>query len=194
VTSVSQMVELFPYDLLVIATHCGDVPGHRWTYEYIDSEGLPRTMVVDIAVGFGRTDQEDMLHVSQFIRFISLDGINWNDPEKSKKIYVGKAMIDFMERTRQRKEMEPVKKDIVARVVGSAALKMADSNYIAFPRSLAGEGTPIIINNACASWHRLAKNFVFAGARAYIGTMFPVVTSEAEAMVVRILAHLALTT
>lgn len=181
------MVELFPYDLLVIATHCGDVSGYRWTYEYIDSEGQHRTLVVDIAVGVGQTDDKDMLHVSQFIRFISLDGVDWNDSEKWKKIHVGKAIIDFMEQKRQRKEMEPVKKEDVARVIGSAALKMADSNYLPFSRSLAGEGTPIIINNACVSWHRLVTNFVFAGARAYIGTMFPVVTSEAEAVLVRVL-------
>ena len=36
VTSVSEMIELFPYDLLIIATHCGDVSGYRWTYEFVE--------------------------------------------------------------------------------------------------------------------------------------------------------------
>ncbi len=36
VTDVSRMVELFPYDLLLIATHCGDAPGYRWTYQFED--------------------------------------------------------------------------------------------------------------------------------------------------------------
>ena len=31
VTSISEMIELFPYDLLIIATRCGDVSGYRWT-------------------------------------------------------------------------------------------------------------------------------------------------------------------
>lgn len=52
-------------------------------------------------------------------------------------------------------------------------MMMADGNYIVMPRSLADEGTPIIINNACLSWHRLAGTFTFANARAYIGTLFP---------------------
>src|SRR5690606_25643550 len=56
VTSINEMIELFPYDLLLIATHCGDVSGHRWTYEYEDSEGYLRTFVVDIALGIGRTE------------------------------------------------------------------------------------------------------------------------------------------
>lgn len=64
---------------------------------------------------------------------------------------------------------------------------MFDHNFIALPRSLAGEGTPIVINNACASWHRLAETFTFGNARAYIGTLFPISTSEAHDVVVGIL-------
>ena len=69
------MIKLFPYDLLLIATHCGDPSGCRWTYEYEDTEGIQRTLVVDVAVGVGRTSDDDMLDVLQFTRFVSLDGI-----------------------------------------------------------------------------------------------------------------------
>jgi hypothetical protein len=64
---------------------------------------------------------------------------------------------------------------------------MHDQNLIVLPKPLADEGTPIVINNACASWHRLAKNFTFGNARAYVGTLFPVTTSEAEAVVIKLL-------
>ena len=184
VRDVNDMMELFPYDLMIIATHCGDVAGHRWTYEYTDSEGIDRTLVVDIALGVGRTDEANMLSVTQFIRFIALDGVDWNDPEKKKSLYVGRAILDFMDKTRPTTgELKPVKKDTVPRVVGSSALKMYDDNLIVLPRALADERTPIIINNACASWHRLASNFFVGGARAYVGTLFPVTTSEAQQVV-----------
>ncbi len=167
---VSDMVERFPYDLLIIATHCGDCSGYRWTYEYEDSESIHRTLVVDLAIGLARTDDPNVLRVSQFMRFISMDGVDWNDPRKKEKLYVGTAMLDFMEKTRSgKRELEPVRKETVERVVGSSAMKMADDNYIVFPQSLADEGTPIIINNACLSWHRLASTFTFANARAYVG-------------------------
>lgn len=188
VRDVNDMMELFPYDLMIIATHCGDVAGHRWTYEYTDSEGIDRTLVVDIALGVGRTDEANMLSVTQFIRFIALDGVDWNDPEKKKSLYVGRAILDFMDKTRPTTgELKPVKKDTVLRVVGSSALKMYDDNLIVLPRALADERTPIIINNACASWHRLASNFFVGGARAYVGTLFPVTTSEAQQVVIRLL-------
>ena len=45
VRDVTTMMELLPYDLMIIATHCGDTDGYRWTYEFKDSEGIDRTLV-----------------------------------------------------------------------------------------------------------------------------------------------------
>jgi hypothetical protein len=179
VRDVSDLVRLFPYDVLLIATHCGDAKGHRWTYEFVDSEGHQRRLVVDIALGVARTDDPDRLFVTQFQRFVSLDGVPWNDPKKKERLYVGMAMRDFIDRIRAG-TLEPILKDTVDRVRWSAALRMYDDNYIAMEQSLADTGTPIIINNACGSWHRLAGTFSFAGARIYIGTLFPVMGVEAE--------------
>ena len=188
VRDVTTMMELLPYDLMIIATHCGDVDGFRWTYEFRDSEGIDRTLVVDIAIGIGRTNDANMFSVTQFIRFISLDGVNWNDPEQKKTLYVGKAILDYLEMTRSTTApLKPVKKETVSRVVGSSALKMHDHNLIVLPRALADEWTPIIINNACASWRMLALNFFVGGARAYVGTLFPITTSEAQEVIIRLL-------
>jgi len=191
VRAVAEMVELFPYDLLIIATHCGDAPGYRWTYEFTDSEGIHRKLVVDIAIGVERTDEAEMLKVTQFLRFISLDGVDWHDPKKSDKLYVGTAMNDFVTRTRpgSADELKPVTKETVERVIGSAVLNMHDQNYIALPRPIANSGTPILINNACSSWHRLAGTFTFCNARAYVGTLFPIGTTEAHDVVVKLLGE-----
>ena len=188
VRSIAQMVELLPYDLLIIATHCGDAPGFRWTYEFKDSDGVDRNLVVDIAIGVARTDEKDMLGVTQFERFISLDGVDWYDPEKAEKLHVGSALLDFYaKRTGPDGDLEPVKREAISRVVGSAALKMYDHNFLALPRPLADNGAPILINNACGSWHRLANTFSFCNARAYIGTLFSVSTSEASDVAIKLL-------
>jgi hypothetical protein len=188
VRAVTEMIDHFPYDLLIVATHCGDSEGYRWTYEFTDSEGQHRTMVVDIAIGLGSTDDPEVLDVAQFMRLVSLDGVDWNDPEKKAALYVGTAMLDFNERIRPGpNELQPVKKENIGRVVGSSAMKMSDSNLIVMPRPLAGGGTPIIFNNACVSWHRLAGNFTFANARAYVGTLFDVSPTEASEIAVKIL-------
>lgn len=186
VRAVSEMVDLFPYDLLLFATHCGDASGYRWTYEYRDSEGIDRKLVIDVAIGVGHTDDEDILRVMQYNRFHSLDGIDWNDPVAKADLYVGSAICDWSERVRD-KEFEPVHRETLDRVLGSAVLAMADNNYLPMPRALACEGSPIIFNNACVSWHELAGRFMFSNARAYVGTLYPVSNVEAEAVAVALL-------
>lgn len=186
VASVENAIEHFPYDFAFFATHCGDASGHRWTYEFQDSEDHQRRLVVDIALGVGRTDDPEMLKVQQFIRFHSLDGVDWNDPDKEAKVYVGKAILDWSTQFRADK-LEPTKKELVDRVSGSAVLRMHDNNYVVLPQYLAGKGSPIIMTNACASWHELAIRLMFENARAYIGTLFPVVTSEAHAVAISFL-------
>jgi hypothetical protein len=187
VQHVTDMIEFFPFDLLMIATHCGDATGYRWTYEFQDSEGIDRTLVVDIAIGVGRTSEKEMLNVLQFTNFVSLDGVDWHDPKKSEKLYVGNAILDWTSRTSGTEELQPTKKENVDRVRWSAALKMFDHNYIAVPRAMANGRTPIVINNACGSWHRLAETFTFSNARMYVGTLFPITTPEVHEVVERIL-------
>jgi hypothetical protein len=182
---VTQTVEHLPYDVLLISTHCGDAAGWRWTYEFTDSEGRARTLITEIAIGVQVVPGQDDLRVAQFERFVALDGVDWNDPVKKKSLYVGTAMRDFM-RLREQHALDPVFKEPVSRVLGSMALGMADNNYIAFPQSVASAGSPIIVNNACASWHRLAGTFTFGNARAYIGTLFPVLDPEAQEIIDRV--------
>ena len=186
VRAISEMVDLFPYDLLIFATHCGDASGWRWTYEFRDSERLDRRLVVDIAIGVGQTDDDEMLRVMKFIRFHSLDGVDWNDPVAKSGLYVGTAIRDWAE-LEKADALAPVHKEEIGRVLGSAAMMMWDHNYLPMPRALAAEGSPIIINNACVSWHELAGRFLFSNARAYVGTLFSVSDIEAEAIVVNLL-------
>ena len=77
------MIDHYPYDLLLIATHCGDSSGYK------DSEGLDRTFVVDIAIGLAHTDDPEVLSVTQFMRYILVDGVDWNDPQE--KAYASKS-------------------------------------------------------------------------------------------------------
>lgn len=178
VRDITNAVELFPYDFLLFATHCGDAEGFRFTYEFKDSSGRSRRLVVDTAIGVAQTDDLETFKVMEFERFHELDGVSWSDPTKSGKLEIGTAISDFVEQKRAKK-LKPVQRESIPRVLGSAALKMADHNYIAMPRELADSGAPVIFNNACASWHQLSGRFMFAGARAYIGTLFPVTGVEA---------------
>ena len=177
-----------PIDFLIIATHCGDSSGYRWTHEFTDLEGLNCTVVTDIAVGFARTDDPEILKVAHFFRFISVDGVDWTDRVAKSKLYVGNVMHDFNERLNEGpRKFNPTKKETVDRVVGFSAMMMSDSNLLFAQHTMANMGTPIVINNACLSWHRLAANMMYAGARAYVGTLFPILSAEAAEVVTKML-------
>lgn len=155
VYQAANTITLFPYDLLLISTHCGDVAGERRRYEFVDSEGRSRTLVVDIGVAFEIRRRGDDVKVTEFIRFVSLDGADWGDPERKKTLYVGTAINDFIERDRH-DSLTPIKREEVPRVAASMALRLADGNYM------------------------------FGGARGYIGTLFSVTDSEAQQVVDRL--------
>jgi len=168
--------------------HCGDSSGYRRTYKYIDSEGIDRTMVIDLAVGFEATDDPDMLKVGHYFRFVSLDGIDSTDRQAKSRHYIGQAVHDFNRLMDDGpSQLEPTTNHLIERVIGSAAMMMADSNMLFAQHTIANMVTPIVVNNACVSWHRLAGNMTFAGARAYIGTLFPVTPFEASEVVTRLL-------
>ena len=180
VYKASKTIEFFPYDFLLISSHCGDASGRRLTYQFKDSEGRERALVVDEAVGLGQEPQDDKFDVTIFYKFVSLDGVDWSDEEKKKELHVGTAIIDWNEKVGDWENFKPVKIESIDRVQWSSALRMYDHNYICVPQSLCPYHSPIIFNNACASWHRLAKTFIFANARTYIGTLFSVTDAEAQ--------------
>jgi len=186
VHQASKTITLFPYDLLLIATHCSDAPGYRCTYEFVDTDGRARRLVLDETAGaeIDRPDAEHV-HVTVFESFVSLDGVDWADRGGKVALTVGAAMTTYLA-LRAQDGIEPVERAPVERVRASMALCMADGNYIALPYALASGGSPIVVNNACGSWHRLAETFIGSGARCYIGTLFSIVDAEAEEVVGRL--------
>lgn len=181
VSRVDQLFDSVPFDIIVLSTHAGDVSGERDTYEFVDSEGHKRRLIVDEAVGFGYDQKSKKVLVKQFHRFHELDGVSWVDHAAKKNLYVGTAIQswvdlgDVAERRKFRVHSEPI-----SRVRGSMALQMHDNPWMPTVHAFPPSCSPIIINNACSSWHQLSKRLSFAGARAYVGTLFPVTEFEAQ--------------
>lgn len=179
---VRMLIETVPFDIIVFSTHAGDVPGQRVTYEFTDSEGIDRCLVIDEAVGFESDSISDRVLVERFSRFHQLDGIEWTDTAAKAKLYIGSAIdtwsaMEFLERNKYR-----VASEEISRVMGSMGLQMSDRVWVPALHGFPPRCAPLVFNNACASWHRLSAMFMFAGARAYIGTLFSVWESEAHEM------------
>ena len=182
VYEVANSIKLIPFDILFISTHAGEIPGRRLTYKYTDSEHHERVLVVDNAVSFGFQPGSNMVNVLEYERFVSLDGISWDDKEKKKNLYIGRAIIDYSAlKQKNAKQLILVNSEDINRVYGAMALRMYDGDLITgILHSIAEASTPIIINNSCSSWKEMARSFTFGGAISYIGTLFPITDIEAK--------------
>lgn len=188
VSSIHLLIETFPFDIIVISTHCGDVCGQRVTYEFNDSEGLSRRLVVDHAIGFGYDPATDKVLVQQFQRFHELDGVDWTDRIAKANLYVGTAIETWVAFGGNPSERDRYKiaSEKIHRVIGSMALQMHDDLWFPLVQAFSPSCSPAIVNNGCSSWHELSKRFAFAGARAYVGALFPVLEAEAQEVCISI--------
>jgi hypothetical protein len=180
-TRVQCLLDLMPHDVVVISSHAGDAPGERLTYEYPDADGRQRRLVVDQAIGIGYDRFDDKFSVMHYHRFHSLDGVDWRDKAEKAALPVGTAITSWstVGGPMDRKEFI-VERLPLPRVVGSMAIRLHDGIWLFASHGFAPDSAPLILNNSCWSWHELSQRTTFAGARGYIGTLFPVVGAEAQ--------------
>lgn len=180
-TKLQFLLDLLPHDIIVLSSHAGDASGERITYEYVDTDGRQRRLTVDRALGIGYDRFEDKFVVTEYHRFHSLDGVDWRDRAGKAALPVGSAITSWsaIGGPADRKE-HVVKQESIPRVVGSMAIQLHDGVWLFTSHGFAPECAPLIINNSCWSWHELSERTTFAGARGYVGSLFPVINVEAQ--------------
>lgn len=178
---IQSLLDLLPYDIIVFSSHAGDAPGVRVTYEYPDDDDRKRTLVVDNATGIGYDPLSDMYRVVDYHRFHSLDGVDWQDKAGLAGLPVGTAMTAWVAIDKYNKHKNYiVSQETISRVKGSMAIQLHDGIWLFTSHGFAPGSAPVFINNSCWSWHELSQRTTFAGARAYVGTLFPITDAEAQ--------------
>jgi hypothetical protein len=161
--------QFFPYDLMHICSHGGEVDGYEMSGQFTDSDG--KTHVVEFEEVIGYTPVPDnpkmvSLHRKVFPR--TLDGFTWMSTDLDKQNIPGHAyheMWKWMLEMRGRRK----KKD---RVATSCAIACADSIH-------QGNSTfSVTYSHSCLttrwSWNEVAAFFLSCGARGYIGTLWAI--------------------
>ena len=180
-TRVQFLLDLLPHDIIVLSSHAGDAPGERITYEFVDTDGRQRRLIVDRALGIGYDGFDRKFRVMEYHRFHSLDGVDWRDKAGKAALPVGSAMTTWsaMDGPLDRKDFI-VAQEPIPRVAGSMAMQLHDGIWIYASHGFAPESAPLFVNNSCWSWHELSQRTTFAGARGYLGTLFPITDAEAQ--------------
>lgn len=180
-TRVQFLLDLLPFDIIVLSSHAGDASGERITYEYPDADGRQRRLTVDRALGIGYDRVEDKFQVMQYFRFHALDGVDWRDRPGKAALPVGSAITSWSAAGGAADRDEYiVKREPIPRVIGSMAIQLHDGPWLFASHGFAPEAAPLIVNNSCWSWHELSQRTTFAGARGYVGSLLPITDAEAQ--------------
>src|SRR5258708_2012433 len=164
-------VQYFPYDLLHICSHGGEVEGYEMSDQFTDRDGQTHTVEFEEVIGVTPApDKPGMVAVHRKIFPRKLDGLGWMSPELKKhglpshvSLEMWKCMLESKGRRRPK-----------GHVAMSCAIACADTIHQGQFHALASYSSPIIFNNTCWSWSEVAAFFLACGARAYIGALWAI--------------------
>ena len=163
--------QYFPYDLLHICSHGGEVNGYEMSERFVDRDGNTHVVEFDEVVGYTPIpDKPDMVAVHRKVFPRKLDGVLWRSAELEKQNipdHVCHEMWKCMIECRGRRKPK-------GRIAMSCAIACTDSIHQGAFHVLACHSSPLVFNNTCWSSHEVASFFLACGARGYIGTLWAI--------------------
>jgi hypothetical protein len=166
----------FPYDLLHICSHGGEVDGYEMAEHFTDRSGSIHFIEFEEVVGFTPAlDRPGMVEVHRKAFPRRLDGFPWMSEELKRQNFPHDVYTDmwnciFRSNGKRKKK---------GRVALSCGIACADSIHQGEFHTLASHSSPLIFNNTCWSWNEVAAFFLSCGARGYVGTLWDIENSAA---------------
>lgn len=174
--------EHFPYGILHIVSHGGEVDGYSVAEEFIDRKGVKHLVEYDEVVGLSRVPGDDRIRVERKVIFKALDGLDWNDPARRQADIPHYVYEDMRKKLFAKGTWgEGAVREHKSNIPWSCAVRCNDGIHQAMFRSVAAYGSPLVFNNTCWSWAGIADFFLTGGARAYVGTLWAVPNALAVA-------------
>lgn len=190
--NLHKFIQDYPYDLLHICTHGGEVPGYTVTRKFYDRDGIQHTIEYDEIISLSPTnrysdDNERLIEVTSKQILKKFDGIIWKSKELEDKNYPHYVFADMLNEVHKQshsgKKYNGIPKGNIAY---SCSIKCyGDGKFIStyqamFNRIASSYVTPIIFNNTCFSWAEISRAFIESGAGTYIGTLWNINNETAK--------------
>lgn len=183
VDRTTDYIYAYPYDLLFICSHCGELPGIRSTVRVPDREGHTHIVEVEETLAFGshalKASPSGLVTVQILVRPVAIDGALWHSAEPHLRRHY-EAILQYLRETPPRKR-EILTTERVPHAQFTTAIVLSDGAFmLGSVHSIDPTVSPVVFNNACVSYYDAAHTLTFAGARSYVGTLAPVRTEAAE--------------
>jgi hypothetical protein len=161
----------FPYDLLHLCSHGGEVEGYEMSERFVDQDGNQHLVEFEEVVGHTPVlDDPGMVAVHRKVFLRRLDGLEWMSTELEERNLPSHVYLDTWKYALQSKGQRSRK----GRIEMSCAIACVDSIHQGEFYTLASHTSPLIFNNTCWSSHEVAAFFLACGSRGYIGTLWAI--------------------
>ena len=172
-------IKEFPYEILHICSHGGEISGRRKTLRFRDRDGSKHVVVYDEVVSFAPSPIEEEVGVAVKHIWRSFDGFDWRSTELKEQELPHYVFVDMVEAARKNRG----KGVEVKNVVGSCSISCVDFAYQAMFNFIAGHICyPIVFNNTCWSSTNVSESFIVNGASGYVGTLWSINNNTAKEM------------
>ncbi len=171
VYNIDNHVKEFPFNLLHICCHGGEVSGYSVVENFTDTAGVSHTIEYDEVVSFAPSHEEPLVGVTYKQIFRKFNGYRWLSKELKAQNYPHYVFSDMMNEINKKVKKDRKRKD---KISGSSAIVCHDFSYQGIFGLFSNTPAPIIFNNSCWSWGDISHSFISAGARSYIGTLWNV--------------------
>jgi hypothetical protein len=163
--------QFFPYDLLHICSHGGQVKGYEMSEHFVDRGGKAHVVEFDEVVAFSPVpDNEDLVEVHRKAFPRKLDAFVWMSEELKKQDFPQHVYEDMWKAIIESSGRRKIKGPIPM----SCCIGCVDSIHQGQFHTLASHSSPLVFNNSCYSWHEVAVFFLACGARGYVGTLWAI--------------------
>jgi len=163
----------FPYDILHICSHGGEVDGYNITETLKDRFGTTHSIEYDEVESIkmkGNESGTDKVELTRKFIYRKFNGYHWKSKELEEQNYSSETYADI---TNAVGNPKPENKTYLRNVDDSCSIKCVDGNYQAMVPHIAGKHTfPFIFNNTCWSWSNIAEGFLSTSCSGYIGTLW----------------------
>ena len=185
-------VKEYPYDIIHICSHGGEVKGYSVTKEFLDQDGNKHVVEYDDVISFYPERGKELIKVEHKHIWRKFNGYIWKSRELEEKNYPHYVFSDMINAIvndgKPGKKYDGAPKAIIP---DSCAIKCSDFIYQAMFNMVACFHTsPLIFNNTCWSWSGIAESFLDSGARGYIGTLWAVENKVAKSVAETFYQHL----
>lgn len=178
VYNIDMHIKHFPFSVLHICSHGGEVDGYKVAESFIDRDGNKHIIEYDEVVSFAPNPVDEKIPVVSKFLWRRFDGYQWKSEELQRKGFEHYVFVDMFNAVKANQKKERKKKQ---NIPNSTAIKCHDFNYQGMFNHLAGDHfSPFIFNNTCWSWRGISDHFLSVGARGYIGTLWNISNKNAR--------------